>query len=417
MKWALLAFIVLVAPFSFVFADIIYQQPDAVVDSSVAGAAALWVPIATSTNPGGMGLSGTIQSVHLWAAASPQTDTVPRLLINCFTNQALTVACSSAEWPSGFFARVEELTSTPRDVVVTGFPVATFLPERFYRFQFDTDSDNRPLYGTTTPQLCISGCSGVPYMIIEATDTGTTSTETRVKSLVEPQNGTTTYSTSVTFTATWFNNPVDGDFDKFQFEISDVTGGIQYAPVQVDVLVSGNATSTILKNLQSGHYHLWRACFFNTTLFSKRCSAFQSFNVVTASASSSFPVIPDIDETNATSSAQGGIFNFLNIPQLMQTRYPFSYFYAIGALYEELQATSTESIAAVVLDFENLAISTTSKNALPSSWEVFGTSTVTQYIPEAVQTAWRFLMTATVWMGFAYFLYRRITSLFHQTTV
>jgi len=286
----------------------------------------------------------------------------------------------------------------------------------------NSTSTNFTVFGNTnTDRNCSGQCvfsgTSTPYLYIwgQETQPSQVASSSRVISQITPTNGATAPSTEVQFVFSWFNSGLEG-YDISQTEINDITSGFQYTPIQSNAALSGTGQTTQVYNLTENHLHTWRACLLNSVTFEKTCSGFYSLNVVGPSASSSFPLLPEVTEGNASSTAQGGFFSFLNVPQLLQSKYPFSLFFDIADLYQSLQASSTEDVATVELDYSSLNLSSTTMAALPSSWVVFGTTTVTHFIPEAVLDAWRLLMTAVIWMGVIAYLYRAISKLFSGNT-
>lgn len=285
---------------------------------------------------------------------------------------------------------------------------------------------NYVIYGNNnSDQNCSAGGSGIctflgtgaPYLYIwgQTDEPSQLASSSRIISQITPANGATAANVSVQFVFSWYNTGLEG-YDVAQTEINDLTQGFQYTPIQSNAALSGTGQTTQIYTLVANHLHTWRACLLNSVTAQKTCSGFYSLNVVGPSASSSIPVLPEVNETNATSTAQGGIFAFLNVPQLLQSKYPFSWFFDIADLYQQLQASSTEDVTAVELSYSSLDISSTTKNALPSSWVVFSTSTITQFIPTPVLDAWRLLMTAVIWMSVVAYLYRAISKLFSGNT-
>lgn len=276
------------------------------------------------------------------------------------------------------------------------------------------------MYGSTTTDQCVVGCDvnqGSPYMYVWASETQPSqiATTSRVTSQTMPTNGATAPSTAVTFQFSWFNSGYEL-YSVAQVEVSDVTNGYQYTPQQSNAALTGYGTTTQTYTLAANHLHLWRGCLLNPNTNQKTCSGYYSLNVVGPSASSSIPILPDIDDTNASSTIQSSLWGFLNVPQLLQTKLPFAYFFQVADLLNELQATTTEAVSPVVFDYSSLNISTTTKNALPARWEAFSTTTVTQYIPAPVLSAWRILMSSVIWFGFAMYVYHAIGRLFTGNT-
>jgi len=312
------------------------------------------------------------------------------------------------------YASITSAPATYQIGVVEGQTVP-ILPTRYYFFSLISGggTGNVALIGTSTPNQCAIGCADVgsgtlspinPYLVLVGNDylSSVSATSSRILQQVLPQNGTTTSSTSVLFQYSWYNNPADGDFDKVQVEITDATIAYQYMPLQSDILLSGYATTTqTYLGLNAGHLHIWRACMYNTETTEKRCGPFYSFNVISASAPQTLIPVPDVNEGNATSSLSQALSDFINVPNLLATRYPFSLFYNVANLLVSLQASSTQDVSDVVLDYGSLDIATATKNILPAQFTVFGTSTISHFVPQPVIDAWRLLMASVLWMSFA----------------
>jgi len=422
----------LAGPFSFSYADeIVFQDPIAtstVVQSRSTSA----VSFSGFTNAANE--ASWITRLGFWVQAS--TTGVVKVGVEC-TNVIGGARCAGWTAPSvgggTQTGLVGVATATPTiggahvDYFFTVASTTAFYDPAtqqlsFFLSKFNAGDPNATYFGNNnTDRNCVAGgagtCTfpneGTPYLYIwgQPEQPNQFASTSRIISQIAPLNGATTASTEVQFDFSWFNSGQEL-YTVAQAEISDVTGGIQLVPQQSNAALSGTGQTTQIYELQANHYHIWRGCLLNPTTAQKTCSPFHSFEVVGPSASSSFPVVPDINETNATSSAQGGMFAFLNVPQLMQSKYPFSWFFDIADLYQELQASSTEDVATVTLDYSSLDISTTTKNALPSSWTVFGTTTITAFIPEPVLDAWRVLMSAVIWMAVVAYLYHAIARLF-----
>jgi len=296
------------------------------------------------------------------------------------------------------------------------FPANAYMQVRVFP---KTGSAARMLYGASSPDQCDTNCveGTAPYLYVYGAETEPSQPDTtsRILSLIQPTNGATAPSTAVTFQFSWFNSGLEL-YTKAQTEISDVTSGFQYAPQQSSAAVSGYGTTTQIYTLTANHLHLWRACLFNPDSGQKTCSAYRSLNVVGPSASSSVPIFPDVNGDNATSSIEGSFWSFLNVYTLLQSKLPFAYFFQVADLMNELQSTTTATIEPVIFDYAGLDISSTTKNSLPDQWEAFSTTSVTEYIPPSVLSAWRLLMSSVLWFGFAMFAYHRITGLFTGNT-
>jgi len=392
--------------------SIIYQQPDQSASLTTTGSK--WVL------PNG--LEGFLTRIMFRGGASSVPST-GELQMTCMTtpNNLTQDICAADEFATTTISGISlAVGNNEIELDMSGYNIE-LLPARYYYFNFNTTSGGTPrLYGSTTTDQCVVGCDvnqGSPYMYVWASETQPSqiATTSRVTSQTMPTNGATAPSTAVTFQFSWFNSGYEL-YSVAQVEVSDVTNGYQYTPQQSNAALTGYGTTTQTYTLATNHLHLWRGCLLNPNTNQKTCSGYYSLNVVGPSASSSIPILPDIDDTNASSTIQSSLWGFLNVPQLLQTKLPFAYFFQVADLLNELQATTTEAVSPVVFDYSSLNISTTTKNALPARWEAFSTTTVTQYIPAPVLSAWRILMSSVIWFGFAMYVYHAIGRLFTGNT-
>jgi len=370
----------------------------------------------------GTGLSGYASMAQTRSGAN-MDNASSSLGVYCFTDSTYAVHCDG---DSGYeFAQFSVDADTGDNEMNWTFNADYELqPSYYYAVQYtvtNTGGANARIYGTTSPSNCYSGCnvsSGTPYLYlwsIEASPSqvGTTS---RILSLIQPSNGATSPTSDVIFQFSWFNSGIEA-YDIAQTEVSDLTQGVQITPQESVAALTGYGTTTHIYSLEPNHLHIWRACLVNSTTNQKTCSASRSLNVVGASASTSYPILPDVDSSNATSTASGGIFQFLNIPYLLQTRYPFSWFYDINQIVNDMQSTSTSAFEPVLFDYDSLEISTTTKHSLPPTWEAFSTTTIGQYIPPTVLSIWRLLMQSVLWFAFAAYVYHTLGKQFHTQNV
>jgi len=171
--------------FSFADAAIIYQQPvnsDVVCNSN---AACQWIPIATSTNPTGMGISGIVTNAILWLKHNSTPIGYWTFEVDSFTNAELTAGQTSVAT-----VNVDTVTSSNGSMVDFDFADFTANAALFYRFSLSCTGCGVPgtytVYGTTTPayfELSTNG-AGIPYTYLQ------TSLYHQLQHLGRPQNMT-----------------------------------------------------------------------------------------------------------------------------------------------------------------------------------------------------------------------------------
>jgi len=418
-----LVFTLLLVQGGFAFADdIVYQQPIATFPVASIG------PTANGSAFGPIQINTPFlfSSITMWMQASTTDDYIA--LVDCYLDSSYTTRCptwrlANTEPYRGFVMRgtvgttgggsavafSEALASTSAQ-----FPTGAFMEVRVFPYDSTTA---RTIYGTSTPNRCESNCNGgTPYLYVYGAETQPPqyATTSRIRTLIQPDNGATAPSAEVTFQFAWFNSGAEA-YSVAQVEISDLTSGFQYVPQQSNAALSGNGTTTQIYTLEPNHLHLWKACLANPVSGQRVCSPSRSLNVVGPSAPQS-PLFPDVDGDNATSTAQGSLFGFLNIWTLLQSKYPFSWFFDVANLLYAASQMSGETMQPVVIDWADSGASTSTTKWLPPTWEVFSTTTVTRFMPAGFLEILRALMIAVVWFGFFAYLYHRIPRLFGGST-
>jgi len=109
------------------------------------------------------------------------------------------------------------------------------------------------------------------------------------------------------------------------------------------------------------------------------------------------------------------IAQWQNLGSSTQTKIPFSYFYQVTSLYDNLVATTAPSFIDVQFDISSTSVKNTGFGTVLPAVVAFSTSTVVQYLPPDVMSLLRSLMIATIWLGFAYYAYRRVQGLLHKS--
>lgn len=91
-----------------------------------------------------------------------------------------------------------------------------------------------------------------------------------------------------------------------------------------------------------------------------------------------------------------------------QQKIPFSYVYGVQEIFDDLTASTSNNLSAVVLSFPNIATGTPFSGIVPSSIEVLSTSTISTYMSETVRQSLLNLQRIALWAGLAFMFYRRI---------
>jgi len=143
--------------------------------------------------------------------------------------------------------------------------------------------------GAPTNNLNDGGQMHMPYIVLY--DTIDDSQTDRIVSIQSPTNGTTTYSTSVVFNYTYYSTQVVTPWSSAGINLKDLTLGIDVPTGETAIISEGSANYDFIQILPAGHLYLWRPYLFASSTNQYLYGEWNSFNVVTQSASST-PFIP-----------------------------------------------------------------------------------------------------------------------------
>lgn len=228
---------------------------------------------------------------------------------------------------------------------------------------------------------------------------------TRFITPFSPPNGSTSSSTTIPFSATYFFNDVTSFvLDKVAFEISDMTS--QTSPIRFgssNINISGISTESATTTLVSGHLYLWRPVMYSSGGTSTEVYGdFYSLNVLYQSASST----PFVGATLGTSTLPDAtnLLSFLNVPNLLVTKVPFAYLFQIAqGIQAGVSGSTTSAIPSGAFVWHGVNGSTT-------TIDMFSTSTIGYYLSPTLIGLWRAFLLVVLTVEFGYALYLRAKS-------
>lgn len=106
----------------------------------------------------------------------------------------------------------------------------------------------------------------------------------------------------------------------------------------------------------------------------------------------------------------GILSSYADLPTVVQTKVPFSWFYALQSTYGQLSASSTDNMADVVIPFASTGIgSTTAMGEILPNVTLLSSSTIATYLPNPLRATVLDIESAAIWILFAYFIYDDVT--------
>lgn len=220
-------------------------------------------------------------------------------------------------------------------------------------------------------------------------------TSTRITRINSPQNNTTSTSTYVMFNFDYFATGNDG-YTVVGRELRNITTGFQFTTEEKNIIATGYSNYSTSTVLTQGNFHMWRAYIKNTN-GNKIFSSWNSFNVVTASASSTSI---ELQEDLATSTK--GFLQFLNVPELLKTKIPFAYFFQLVSTMQNLNQFASTTIPIGTFDWK-WASGTPAESTL--TIDLFSTSTISTFLTPTLTSILRTLMVVVTYFSTMWFLY------------
>lgn len=404
--------------FSLADAAIIYSQPDNLADISNSTSQWTWQPIIATSTPSGMGFNGLLESLRVRVSAVGTGGTAVAT-ITCYTEQTLTTPCPA--WASASSTESVSVTGSQVDVLFENFESNGNInldldANRFYVFNVSMPGAfafPRGIEGSGVANHCHFSpftpgdftCTGIPYTYLTVRDGDYPEdfTASYIIDINSPTPSETTLTTDVTFDYDYWNTGYEG-FDKAGVILNNLSAGQNVVVPEQAITLTGEANFSQSMVLQASTTYLFRPYLRNSGTDEKVYGSPVVFYVVNNPGGQS--LIPEFDD--ATSSANVLFSQFFQIPTMVFSRFPFSWYVEIGEILKGLDATTTTAQASISLDFAG--VSTTTDDILGNQPLVlFSSSTVSQYMPEGSLDLIKLLISSVLWIGFASNVFFTIT--------
>jgi len=380
-------------------AEIIAQQPLHTNDLGVGAGVTSFAPIATSTNPSGMGLSGLLDTIRLWVRYGGTGSYFAT--INCFTNQSLSTPCG--EWASATSSPVV-VSSTPdagleyiySSWAVNGVSPVELNANRFYTIVV-SGAPFVNYQGIPSPNQCISAtCVGIPYYYITTVDGDFPEDFTNSYVIQEnsPLQAEVTESTTVTFDFDYWNTGFEG-FNKAGIALSNLTAGQTVIVPEQNITQTGESTFTTQMSLIEGNAYMYRAYLRNASTSARVQGQTIIFHVVENQGGQS--LIPDLNDENATSSVTNMLGGVFRVFELFEGRFPFNWFGETITILSTLNDDPTDQ-SELVLDFSSTPPEIDQLLG-GEPLELFSEDTVSYFMPSGFLTALKFFITSVLYIG------------------
>lgn len=219
-----------------------------------------------------------------------------------------------------------------------------------------------------------------------------------------PLNGALTVSTEVLFDFDYYYNDIaDPNISIAGAEISNLTAGITLVPLEDTIITSGESNFSQIVSLSEANLYLWRPYLRTSTSTEFIYGDWYSFDVVSASASSSQYIDPFTGLPLVSTSTYFG--DLLNFPSRLTQKAPFSYFYEIKGIFDSFSGEDeTGAFPSITLDL--------SSSSIPFSIEIFSQSTIdNSFLPSGFISTLRTLMVASMWLSFSIMVFFTIKRL------
>jgi len=175
------------------------------------------------------------------------------------------------------------------------------------------------------------------------------------------------------------------------------------------------ATYNAILGLTQNHAYRVRGYMRNSATSTFRTyNAYVDFSTVSDqffNASSTLINITNINDANASSTAQNIFTKFWNIQNIIQAKFPFNYLFEIGNALNILSYGTSTTAWTFSLPL-NYGSSTSPFNFLPSTWDVITPTTLAVYYPDSIRLFFRTLAGLLLTVGWGLMMFNRARSLF-----
>lgn len=229
---------------------------------------------------------------------------------------------------------------------------------------------------------------------------------TRIVSQNFPRSSDITPSTSVTFDFDYYYGADRPEITQVGYTLVDHTGSETLFTLDSNMIINANGlvNYTDTRTLTSGHLYTWRAVMMNDDNEVLISSAPIFFSVVSQGTVGQLGDLQDIEDIVTATST--GFLVFLDVPNLLQTKVPFAWFYEIKRIIDA-QASRTETGA-----FPSLSIGTASTSAFVMSVEILSEDTIdNSFLPAGFITTFRTLFAASLWLSLATMMFFTVRKL------
>jgi len=260
-------------------------------------------------------------------------------------------------------------------------------------------------------------------------------TATRITSRLILPSSSPTASTSVPFQYNYFNGlPEILPGGQACVRIDDMVQFITLTPICQDITASGNGQFNATTTLTEAH--VYRAVPFlldengvvvaegQSTTFSvvTYSSSYVDYTALQGSASSTNNVLDDCDAKTGIDEflckaalflivpPQTSFNNFYLTLDVLPTKFPFSYFYAIVGAVQDIEDTASSTSPV------SFAVDLTALSIYEGELDIISTTTVDAYLGSENRTLFRNVMSYGLWISFAIMIFFTVRKIFNQSS-
>jgi len=258
--------------------------------------------------------------------------------------------------------------------------------------------------GTATSSL--GACAEISFTFTWAPDTIsglTTGAQTGFVEPYAPANGSYSTSSPTTFSANYyFNcNTSFGVLDTISFDIIDTNSNTAiYSPSgTIGICGTGSYTANIV--LSTGDSYLWRPVLSSSNGSSTPVYGNWYFFQSTSTPAEDINTAVGATIGTSTLPTTTNLLSFLNVPVLLETKFPFAYVFQIAnGIKAGIIASSSNSIPSGDFIWKNVQGGTT-------TIDMFSQATIEYYLSPTLISLWRSFLVVLLYVGVGYALYHR----------
>jgi len=257
---------------------------------------------------------------------------------------------------------------------------------------------------------CASVIAGYTYYVTFQWSNGLVANEyltSVVTQINSPTYDSVSTTTSVVFDYDWYHPTADTFYASTSIRLIDLTTGTEEILPYQDLTNGAGNYYTVKTGLTQGHFYVWAPFFQSANIpYGIAYQPNSTFSVIEA-ASSTYAnggITPNVTIGTSTLPNIANFLSFLNVPNLLQTKVPFGYFFqAKDAIQRGVSSSTASVIPSGTFQIAGIGNGTTTV-------DLFSTTTIGYFLDDDMAGLLRLIMLYVLYIEVLYLFYHRAKS-------